>query len=77
MPVVLVVAPVDPLVKKPKELNLDASDLTIVTDLFSRLKKESNETQRIQILKEIKTLNICSKKPIESAFWSEQLNRQP
>ena len=76
MPVV-VVAPVDPFVKRLKELNLEASDITIVTDLFSRLKKESNETQRIQILKEIKTLNICSKKPIESAFWSEQLNRQP
>lgn len=71
MPVVLVVAPVDPLVKKPKELNLDASDLTIVTDLFSRLKKESNETKRIQILKEIKTLSICSKKPAESAFWPD------
>jgi len=71
VPVIEVVAPVDPSVKKLKEFNSDASDLTIVTDLFSRLKKESNETKRIQILKEIKTLNICSKKPAESAFWPD------
>ena len=77
MPVIEVVAPVDPFVKKQKEFNSDASDLTIVTDLFSRFKKESNETKRIQILKEIKTLNICSKKSAESAFWSEQMNREP
>ena len=76
MPVV-VVAPVDPFVKRLKEFNLDASDLTIVTDLIDRLKKESNETKRIENLKEIKTLNICSNKPVESAFWSEQINREP
>lgn len=71
MPVVVVVAPVDPFIIRLKEFNLDASDLTIVTDLIARLKKEANAAKRIEILKEIKTLNICSKKPAESAFWPE------
>lgn len=58
-PVQVIVAPVDPFIIRLKEFNLDASDLTVVKDLIARLKKEANLAKRIEILKEIKTINIC------------------
>ena len=43
----------------------------MLTVLIGRIK-----TKKIEILKEIKTLSICLKKPAESAFWSEQITRR-